>query len=414
MWGRRNKDSVKESKYQSVKDEMAEDRKLKAAMKSMRASENRGIGIWGSGNRESGRRSCRTPHAFKKGQALLELAVFSTIFLTILTAIVAYGLRYSYNQRAQMLAFRRAMKIASDRNYGSGSYMLIQDRHIPDPAETFGIGSTAPFVGVASVTRDPEMDAQAADASSLPATVIDMETTGVDGAMEPLARIVAKNAGFRRETGVSEEMLKKYELIYSDVVDEEGGNVRIIDSCVGEMINFDSCYSQAVKIVDVDTCYNYCLITVTQDEDTNCSTICNQAMNPPNQNNTSYNSAVGGAWYAANWRVEDGKYVFPVLNEISSRVSEHAKSMGIQQDTVTHSKRSTKIRKIETTSNLVTDENATWEDNNVRQFVTMNALQPNGYQVTHDNPMDYADDVDSQEINSRSTGTIRQTMTTPK
>lgn len=383
-------------------------------MKSMRESENRGIGTWRSGNRETGRRSFRISHAFNKGQALLELAVFSTIFLTILTALVAYGLRYSYNQRAQMLAFRRAMKIASDRNYGSGSYMLIQDRHIPDPTEAFGIGATSPFIATASVIRDPELDAQAADASSLPATVIDMETTGANGVMEPMSRIVVKNAGFRRETGVSEEMLKKYNLIYSDVVDEGGGSVRIIDSCIGEMIDFDSCYSQAVKIVDADTCYNYCVITVTQDDETNCSTICAQAMNPPNQTNTNYNAAVGGAWYAANWRVEDGKYVFPVLNEIFSRVSEHAKSMGMQQDTVTHSTRSTQIHKIETTARTVTEENASWEDNSVRKFVTLDALQANGYQVNHDDPMGYADDVEAGEINSRSSGEIHQTMTTPK
>ncbi|MDD5574442.1 MAG: hypothetical protein PHH75_04610 [Candidatus Omnitrophica bacterium] len=345
---------------------------------------------------------------------MLELAVFSTIFLTILTALVAYGLRYSYNQRAQMLAFRRAMKIASDRNYGAGSYMLIQDRHIPDPADAFGIGSTSPFIATSSVIRDPELDAQAADAASLPAMVIDMETTGVNGQMEPMARIVVKNAGFRRETGVSEEMMKKYSLIYSDIVDEGGGTVRIIDSCIGEMIDPGSCYSQAVKIVDVDTCYNYCLITVTQDDETNCSTICAQAMNPPNQSNNGYDAAVGGAWYAANWRIENGRYVFPVLNEIFERVGEHAESMGMQQDTVTRSTRSTRIRKIETTARTVTEENAEWEDNSVRQFVTMDALQPNGYQVNYDNPMDYADRVEAEEINSQSSGEIRQTMTTPK
>lgn len=349
-------------------------------------------------------------HANRAGQALLELAVFSTIFLTVLTALVAYGLRYGYNQKAQMLAFRRALKIASDRNYGSGSYMLIQDRHIPDPLEAFGIGSTSPFVATASVTRDPELDAQAADAASLSATVIDMETTGVNGVMQPMGRLVVKNAGFRRESGVSDQMLKKYRIIY-DVVDEGGGNIRIIDSCIGEMINFDTCYSQAVKIVDVNTCVNHCTVTVTGGD---CSDICSRAMNPPNQSNAGYDAARGGAWYAANWSIVDGKYVFPVLNEIFKRVGPHATSMGMQQDSVTHSTRSTQINKYESTAMIETTEDATWTDDSVRQFSTLDALQADGYQVNHADPMDYADEVNSQTINSRSGGAIHQTLTTPK
>jgi hypothetical protein len=88
--------------------------------------------------------------------------------------------------------------------------------------------------------------------------------------------------------------------------------------------------------------------------------------------------------------------------------------MGMQPDTEMHTTRSTQIRKIETTSRIVTEENAEWEDNNIRQFVTFNNLQSSGYQVNHDDPMDYADEVEVQDINSRSTGEIHQTMTTPK
>ena len=137
-------------------------------------------------------------------------------------------------------------------------------------------------------------------------------------------------------------------------------------------------------------------------------------MNPPNQDSAAYNPATGGAWYAANWYVENGRYVFPALNEVFSRVGSNASSMGMQADTQTHAIRSTQIRKIETTARTVTEENAAWEDNNLRQFVTFNNLQSNGYQVNHDDPMDYADAVEVQDINSRSTGEIHQTMTTPK
>jgi hypothetical protein len=137
-------------------------------------------------------------------------------------------------------------------------------------------------------------------------------------------------------------------------------------------------------------------------------------MNPPNQDNTGYDPAKGGAWYAANWRVEDGKYVFPVLDEIFDRIGENAKSMGMQSDAVAHSTRSTRIRKIETSSRIVTEESASWQDDNVRRFVTFDNLGSDGYQVNHDNPMDYADHVDVADINSQSTGDVRQTVTTPK
>jgi hypothetical protein len=87
------------------------------------------------------------------GQALIELAVFGSIFLMIVGAMLTYGLRYNFMQQANQLAYRRAMKIASDEGRGSGSYMLITDKHIPDPVDPFGVGSVSPIISSAIITR---------------------------------------------------------------------------------------------------------------------------------------------------------------------------------------------------------------------------------------------------------------------
>lgn len=365
----------------------------------------------------------------RKGQALVELAVFSAIFLLVLTAIVSYGLRFSYNQRAQMLAFRRALKIASDTNYGSGSYTVIQERHIPDLSDPFGIGSTMPFVASASVTRNNMLDAQPDDASSLPATVFDIETVSENGAMQPSVGMVLRNAAFRNETVDTEtfgfggtringDLLKKYRLIYSTVQETDGaaGQIKIVDQCAGEMMSYDACYEQALKIVNVNACMRYCHISLTEDGDNNCSVICSQAMNSPNQNSNAYDDSRGGAWYAANYRVENGIYVFPVLDEIFNRIGvEGAKTMGLQQNRiVTEFNRQDSFRKIESTGQIVTNEQADWSSSNTRKMAIVNNMDSSGYSINHDNPMDFADQVEVSDIESRASGRVRQTMTTPK
>src|SRR5512135_1346380 len=81
----------------------------------------------------------------KNGQALMELAVFGTLFLLILSALIGYGLKYNFQQRSQMISFRRAMAMASASDgaggvRGTGSYSLSQTYHIPDAAEEYGVG----------------------------------------------------------------------------------------------------------------------------------------------------------------------------------------------------------------------------------------------------------------------------------
>lgn len=96
--------------------------------------------------------SLRTPHsAREKGQALLELAIFGSLLLLLLGALLNYGLNADYSQQVFMKTFREALRRA---NGGSASVIVVRDRYIPNPANPFAIGSPLPVSASASVTKD--------------------------------------------------------------------------------------------------------------------------------------------------------------------------------------------------------------------------------------------------------------------
>lgn len=90
----------------------------------------------------------------KKAQSLTELSAFGSILLLVLSFLISYGMRYNYQQEIQMRAFRTAMSEAykADRPDASASVELIEDRHIPDPRDMFGVGNITPIQGNAEVT----------------------------------------------------------------------------------------------------------------------------------------------------------------------------------------------------------------------------------------------------------------------
>ncbi len=275
------------------------------------------------------------------GQALVELAVFGAFFLMLLGVLLSYGLKYNFQQKAQMTAFRRALKIASDQDRGTGSAMVMEDRAIPDPATMFGIGSTAPIMASASVQRDYMMHAQPVDADSLQGSVMDIQTNR-DGSTNTQAwmRRIYKTAAFRIEYLVPKTNLDKYAQIYGsllargtsgswvstsasnvdiicltshEVTGENGvvttvvcdseayAAIRIIDACSGEISDYETCYSQARQLVDPAFCARKCELAKIPGSTTNCTMVCNLLTNSPNQTVKTYDKAKGGAWYAADW-----------------------------------------------------------------------------------------------------------------
>ena len=370
----------------------------------------------------------------KKGQALIELAVFGGIFMMIMAAMLSYGLRYNYIQSAQQLAYRRAMKIASDPDRGSSSYTLMMDKHIPDPADPFAIGTTMPIMASASVTRSYQLDAEPVpndDKDNLPSTVVDIQTNQKNGKTDDLQRFVYTNAGYRHEkpspSGLAyynKNQVDKYRLIYGEVTlpfgtgfDEDSAGppyeVRITDSCSGNVTDFNACYDQAVRLVDNDVCLNYCN-DVNSDTTVSCAAICSDTvlLNPPNQKVKSYNNAMGGPWYAEGYYKQDGLWKFPVLEKLFNSLG--SKSMGFQPDSNLVQVRDTSIHRTEDPASVVTQERVGWSDTNRRSFVYNNNLDAQGREKDHPIADEYADNIATDVYVSQVGGNYTEKWTTGK
>ena len=424
---------------------------------------------------------------FSDGQALVELAVFGAFFLMLLGVLLSYGLKYNFQQKAQMTAFRRALKIASDQDRGTGSAMVVEDRAIPDPATMFGIGSTAPIMASASVQRDYMMNAQPVDADSLQGSVMDIQTNRNGSAnTQAWMRRIYKTAVFRVEYLVPEANLDKYEQIYgsilvrstggswvstssSDVamtclashvetVTDSDGNtttttvcdseayaaIRIIDACSGEISDYETCYSQARQLVDPAFCARKCELGKIPGSGTDCSAVCNLETNPPNQDPTqAYDSAKGGAWYAADWEAPSAvvtppatqahpNYNFPYLSgyrgdgtivpALFSFSGAHSSSdpvkqmaMGLQSDMIQNTQRSESIDKTETTSAISTQEDAVWTDTLNRTFARQDNLNTDGFEnvPASGQPGDFAN-VIMDNVTSEVSGSMSRAQQTVK
>ena len=134
-----------------------------------------------------------------KGQAILEVALFGSIILMLLGITLDYGMRYGFKQRADMLAFRRALRASGDPTQsGHGSYMLVQDRHIPNPGNPTGaaIGSVQPFFASHSVVRDYRMNETPDTQEQLPYTTIRIEGNATSSWQSPGQPNPLRTAGF--------------------------------------------------------------------------------------------------------------------------------------------------------------------------------------------------------------------------
>lgn len=173
----------------------------------------------------------RRPSAFKatSGQSLAELAILGSAMILLMTSLVSYGLRYNYQQKAMQHAFREALAIASENQ--QGIYTLVEDRHIPDLANPFGIGSVSPVIGSASVVRNPHMEETADDIDALPNVAFDMrgvaDSTCPGGELNKdgnggynKAPCYYLTAGFSEVTDVtaSDAVIDKYREIFGETV----------------------------------------------------------------------------------------------------------------------------------------------------------------------------------------------------
>lgn len=88
----------------------------------------------------------------RNGQALAELAIFGSIMLLALGALVRFGLQQMYSQQTSQEAFRLALQRAHGADAsGSGNVQIAHDWYIPDPSRPFSVGSRSLSVGGGSV-----------------------------------------------------------------------------------------------------------------------------------------------------------------------------------------------------------------------------------------------------------------------
>ena len=151
----------------------------------------------------------RNPALIKRGQAILELAIFGSLLIMLLGILLNYGLRYNAQQQVTQHAFRKALVKAYDAPYPgkpiSTTEVMVNDLHIPDPGHAFGLGSVTPVSSSASLIRNPKMELTPDNSSEAPQIDIN-----INGEVFPFK--TAKVIGLIRDLTVNQ--LKKYQEIY--------------------------------------------------------------------------------------------------------------------------------------------------------------------------------------------------------
>ena len=306
------------------------------------------------------------------GQSLLEIAIFGSIIIMLLGVLVSYGLRYNYQQQAMQQTFRKALKSAAETSLDgkpiSVSHITVKDKHIPNPSDTFGIGSVQPISASASVVRNYRMQETIEAEDELPVVAIDIE-----GGKCPGSRFSRKGsdppcyyltAGFRDEDNVPESSLGKYKVIYGQsnvwvtgdgecigvwswghtgesYCTEYGKKIRIIDSCSGEILSYDAAVKQCQMIKDPVVCEEEC--NRGGGDPVNCSSTCAQSIQ------------VQVPWYC-------GK-----LNELFGPSG--LSNMGLQQGYGQHTITSASLKKVEDASGITTTDNINWNTRATRKII---------------------------------------------
>lgn len=326
----------------------------------------------------------------KKAQAVLELAIFGSIIIMLLGLLLNYGLRYNFQQRVMQQTFRKALvgaeKTMQDDQPSSVSYVLIQDKHIPQPSNPFAVGSVSPFMSSDNVVSNyklhevPQWDwGKDPHINELPETAIQIQD------QEPRH---FKNAAFREENlgtvsnvSVSNSevsLIDKYKEVYgdtnvwykescSDSYDEYGGTlttctvdkVRVIDSCEGELVSYHACKRQCRMIdenekvtkddgSEITYCEQECERGKIPGSEKNCKAICEQHMDPP--------------WYCSALDSPDGLFAF-------AQSKNKPKAMGMQADYTKKTTMNNILHKTESPGTINTTDTIGWSDTTYRNII---------------------------------------------
>ncbi|MCG2713859.1 MAG: hypothetical protein L6308_03310 [Candidatus Omnitrophica bacterium] len=316
----------------------------------------------------------------RTGQALLEVAIFGAIIIMLLGVLISYGLRYNYQQKTMQQAFRKALSRVVVQPGVSASDVVVSDEHVPNPSDTFGVGSVTPFTGSAGgISRDYLGDPP--ERYTIAPTVV----ININGEERTYT-----TAGFRDETNVPEPGLGRYKEVYGsgsvedrgegeclefgDIIDPNTGepgteclqptkNIRIIDPCAGQIIDYGTAVKQCRMTVDSAACLKECNRSHYSDATTtNCDSICNQSMNVPWYCETAecgLNACNLGATHIYN---------FVKLEQLFGNGG--IKAIGLQQDYKQNTLTNNTLRKTEDTSGITTMDSIDWKTQTKRKIIT--------------------------------------------
>jgi hypothetical protein len=311
----------------------------------------------------------------EKAQALLEVAIFGAIILMLLGVLITYGLRYNYQQQASQQAFRKALAKAVLKPGVSSSDVVISDKHIPSPSDTFGVGSVTPFTGSAGgIARDYLGDPP--ERWQFAPTV----TLNING-----REYTYTTAGFKQKYNLPVAEVSRYEVIYGsgnvdvtegDCLEEQLGtnpstgeseitgclqptkNLNIIDSCAGQIIDYGTAVKQCRMIVDQAACVKEC----SRNSSANCSS-CYQPMDIPWYCETAecgLNPCNLGATHI---------YKFVKLENLFG--SGGLKALGLQQDYKQNTLVDNTLMKTESAAGITTTEKVDWKIQTKRNILTV-------------------------------------------
>jgi hypothetical protein len=319
----------------------------------------------------------------KKAQALMELAVFGSIILMLLGMLINYGLRYNYQQQSMQQTFRKALVSANESNLNgtpvSVTHVVIKDVHVPSPSDPFAMGTVQQMLSSATISRTYRYDATPEVIEELPELRIE-----INGRKYPF-----KLAGLRNEwvnvTNTSFDLIeKRYLLIYGvgnvDVIGEVCLNwttvedqdpeyrsdpictemakqLRIVDSCDGEIMDYESSYKRCLQLVNNTICADICNKDPWRSPSTDCNAICNANITIP--------------WYCQGAVQIGSNYSFPALNNIfaMSSPSDKPRKMGLQDNYTQDIYKDNVLRKQETFAGVTTTDNFDWQVDTSRLVV---------------------------------------------
>lgn len=279
-------------------------------------------------------KATKRPHRIsdQTGQAMIELAVFGSMMIVVLGAMVHYAMNADLEQQTTMRAVREAMwsgaRAKLDMVPSSENYMHINDSILADPTNPLSIGGTFSAAGNWSTpTRSFRLGEIPETQRELPRTIMKINGQPINcpsadlpsATVSPGFRIQGcTTAGFRLAQNVwgfkrtkdndgstiyvndkdTIQPIDKYDLIYgigagkvlgASCTSTNGTNcratLRLIDPNEGELVSRDQAVYFCRQILDFQTCFDQCLLTKNDPADPdnrdNCTQICSQPMAAP-------------------------------------------------------------------------------------------------------------------------------------